>query len=442
MKRMAKSLFVLFTVFALLLAACGGGNGNSGGNGGGGGNAGGNGGNGGGSGSGNSGGEQYGEIVIGEVDPLTGAAAVYGAPQHDAINMAIEEINNAGGVTVNGKKYKFKLISYDDKGDANEAVSAARKLIDRDGVKFILGWASSGSTLGAANMLGQEEVVMLVGTAGDQNITTQGYDNIFRSRPPGGYTGGPAGKFVANRGVKTLGVLGQLKDGIYAQYYEQFKKAFTEAGGTIVAEETFSLGDRDMYSQLTKIVNLKPEAVFVPGYVEQAAFAYKQLRELSYEGTIFGFTGGTPEQFTAVLSSDQMEGIYDLRPLETTYEAMSDVGKRYVDNFKKKYDKAPAPNAVYAYDMVYVLKDALEKANSMDVDKVIAALNELQPPKEAALSYILIDDKMFDENGQAFTTNVAMIWENGDWKFIEELPADAESYSNFLSELTKQNTSK
>jgi len=379
------------------------------------------------------------EILVGEVDPLTDSAAVYGAPQSDALKLAIEEINDAGGVTVDGEDYTFKLVDYDDKGDPNEAVSATQKLIDRDGVKYILGWAVSASAMAAADELGnKEDVLMLVGNAGAQSIVTQGYDNVFRTRPPAGYTGGPAGEFVADQGVKKLAVLGQLEDAIYAEYFEHFKESFEANGGEIVGEESFQLSERDMYTQLNKLMSKNPDAIFVPGSVEPAAFTFKQLRELSFEGDIYGFTGGTPEQFSEVLDDEQMNGIYDLRPLETTYAAMSDVGQEYVENFKEKYDVNPVPSAVNAYDQMYVLKTAIENANSLEVDDLIKEINEMEPPEEAALTYMTIDGKMYDPNGQAFTTNVAMQWEDGDWKFLEEMSTDAEEYSEFLTKESKK----
>lgn len=379
------------------------------------------------------------EILVGEVDPLTGGAAVYGAAQSNALKMAVEEINEAGGVEVDGKSYIFKLISYDDKGDPNESVSAAQKLIDRDGVKYILGWAVSGSTTSAAEILGdKEDVLMLIGNAGERSIVTQGYKNVFRTRPPGGYTGGPAGAFVAEQGVKTLAVLGQLNDNIYKEYFETFEEKFTEGGSQVIGRETFSAADRDMYTQLTQIIALKPEAIFVPASVEPAAFTFKQLRELGYEGRIYGFTGGTPEQFEKVLSLEEMEGIYDLRPLETTFEAMSDVGKKYVENYTKKYNETPVPSAVNAYDMMYVLKDAIEQANSLEVNDLIDVIKNMEPPKEVALTYIPINGKMFDSNGQAFTTNVAMIWEGGGWKLVKELKSDPQEYSDLLTQLREK----
>ena len=84
-------------------------------------------------------------LTIGYSDALTGGGAVYGVPQKKAIDLAIEEINGAGGIKVGADNYKIKTIEYDDKADSTEATNVARKLIDRDDVKFILGYCCSAS---------------------------------------------------------------------------------------------------------------------------------------------------------------------------------------------------------------------------------------------------------------------------------------------------------
>jgi len=378
-------------------------------------------------------------LRIGNCDAFTGAGAVYGLPQKEAIEMAVEEINNAGGIVAGDTAYMIELVSYDNKSDPNEGVAALRKLIDRDGVKIVLGWANSGVAMAAANVVGDEDVLMLVGTAGEESITTLGNENILRTRPPAGYTGGPAGKFVASKGVEKLGVIGQLKDPFYQQYTEHFVSAFEGDGGTILGTETFALGDRDMYTQITKILAMNPDAIFVPGYVEQAAFVYRQLRELQYEGPIYGFTGGSEEQFLAVATEEQMEGVYDLRPVEGTIEALGDVAKQYSANFETKYGRLPTPNAIYAYDTVYALKAGIEACGSVDdVLAITTALKNMAPTDTVALKYITVGGKWFDPNGQAYTSNIALKFTSGKWVVEGDLPADAETYSKYMSEKTAE----
>jgi|GEM_PF-263480 len=381
--------------------------------------------------------EQMEVLKVGFVDPLTGPGAVFGVPQSESVDMAVEEINNNGGVKVGDKAYKIELIKYDNKADANEAINAVRKLIDRDGVKFILGHASSTPTLAVVQMVAEEDVLLLVGYAAEQSIVTQGNKNVFRNRTPSGYTGAPAGEFAAKNGVKRLAFLGQ-KDLVYQSFFKYFKERFEANGGEVIAEEVFSLGDRDMYTQLTKIISLNPDAILTPGYVEQAAFVYKQARELGYTGPFYGFTGGSEEQYLEIVPKEYMEGIYDVRPEEIPEVDRSQNNINYFINYEKKYGKEPVPIGLYAYDQVYVLKAAIEKAGSLEVGKVIEALRDLEPPKEVTLNYLTINGKMFDENGQAFTRNVALQWQGDGWKFAAELPNLAEEFSQELSRQTQE----
>ncbi len=97
------------------------------------------------------------KLTIGVADALTGGGAVYGLPQANAVRMATEEINAAGGIKVGADTYKLDVIAYDDKANPTEATNAVRKLIDRDGVKYILGFCCSGSTSAVASFIGNEK---------------------------------------------------------------------------------------------------------------------------------------------------------------------------------------------------------------------------------------------------------------------------------------------
>lgn len=373
-------------------------------------------------------------LNIGVSDALTGGAAVYGLPQSNAVHMAAEEINAAGGVKVGEDNYKLNVIAYDDKANPTEASNAVRKLIDRDGVKFILGFCCSGATGAVASFIANEDVVMLVGNAAERSITTREISNLVRTRPPADYTGAAAGTFVAEKGHKRVAVLGALEVGFYASYVDAFEKELNKAGGEIIAREAFGLKDRDMSPQLTKIRELNPDALLVVGYVEPAAFIYRQSKELGMDLPRYGFTSGSEEQFLRVATSDQMEGVWDLRPTELTLLSASDNGIAYHKNYTAKFGASPSPSSPYAYDQTYALKDALEAAGTVeDTKAVAAALRELSVPDEVVMQYLPVDGKMFDKNGQAYTSNGAFQWQSGSWVFVQDLPSDAKAYSEFLS---------
>jgi len=372
-------------------------------------------------------------LVLGVSDALSGGGAVYGVPQKRAIDLAIEEINAAGGAKVGADTIKFKTIEYDDKADPTEATNVARKLIDRDGVKFLLGYCCSASTGAVASFIGREDVIMLVGTAGARAITAAGNKNVFRTRPPGDYTGAAAGNFIASQGVKKLGVLAVRDNTLFVQYRDEMLKAFKAAGGEVVAVETFGGHDRDMSSQLTKLRGLEPDALFISGYVEQAAFSHRQSQELGIKVPRYGFSGGSPAQFLKVATNEQMEGAWDLLSIEFNAEVLGPTAKAFEKNFKAKYGEAPSPNSAFAYDQVYVLRDALQAAGTTtDLKKIRAAIAALPVPNEALLKYLPIDGKMFDGKGQAYIANGAFQWQDGGWQFRTELPSDPKGYSEYL----------
>jgi branched-chain amino acid transport system substrate-binding protein len=373
------------------------------------------------------------ELLIGVNDALTGPGAVYGLPQSNAVQMAAEEINGRGGIKAGADSYKLKVISNDDKANPTEATNSVRKLIDRDGVKYLLGFCCSGSTSAVASFIEKENVVMLVGNAAERAITAKGIPNLFRTRPPADFTGAAAGTFVAKRGARNIAVIGSLDVSFYTQYLDAFERELVKAGGKIVAKETFGLKDRDMTPQLTKVRALNPDALLVLGYVEPAAFVYRQATELGMKLPRYGFTSGSEEQFLKVATSEQMEGVWDLRPTELTIEALDANAKTYVANYTKRFGAAPSPSSPYAYDQVYVLKNAIESAGGADdTKKVLAAIRKLGVPKEAVMKYLPTAGTMFDVNGQAYTSNGAFQWQKGKWIYVSDLPSDTKTYSDYL----------
>jgi branched-chain amino acid transport system substrate-binding protein len=378
------------------------------------------------------------ELLIGVNDSLTGPGAVYGVPQANSVQMAADEINAAGGIKAGPDTYKVRVIANDDKANPTEATNSVRKLIDRDGVKYLLGFCCSGPTSAVASFIDKEDALMLVGNAAERAITAKGIPNLFRTRPPADFTGAAAGVFVGKRGAKNVAVIGSLDVGFYTQYLEAFEREFAKSGGKIVAKETFGLKDRDMTPQLTKVRALNPDALLVLGYVEPSAFVYRQATELGMKIPRYGFTSGSEEQFLKVATSEQMEGVWDLRPTELTVEALAANAKTYVANYTKRFGAAPSPSSPYAYDQVYVLKQAVERAGSADdPKKVMAEVRKVTIPKEAVMKYLPVGGTMFDGNGQAYTSNGAFQWQKGKWVYVSDLPSDPALYSEFLRSLRK-----
>ena len=219
-------------------------------------------------------------LDIGVSDALTGGGAVYGLPQTNAVKLAAKEINASGGIKVGEDTYMLNVIAYDDKANPTEASNAVRKLIDRDGVKYILGFCCSGATGAVASFIEYEDAVMLVGNAAERSITTREIPNLTRTRPPADYTGAAAGTFVAEKGHKRVAVLGALDVGFYASYVDAFEKELEKAGGEIVSREAFGLKDRLCCTNLDR--DSRWESSMIAGGHEQLGPYEVQDQELAF----------------------------------------------------------------------------------------------------------------------------------------------------------------
>ena len=201
-------------------------------------------------------------IKIGGLYPLSGPVAVYGVEAKNGVELAIEEINAAGGI--DGKM--VSLIAEDDEGNPEKTVNAYKKLTAKDGVKMIIGSLTSGCTQAITSLAQAQKVVVVAPAATMASITDAG-DYIFRVCFIDPFQGTVGAKFSAeNLGKKRAAVLYDVGNDYSVGLYENFKIAFEAAGGTMVAEESYNTGDKDFHAQLTKIKNADPDVVYLPDY--------------------------------------------------------------------------------------------------------------------------------------------------------------------------------
>lgn len=223
-------------------------------------------------------------IRIGFIGPLTGDAVSYGEPIHNAVRLAVDEINASGGV--NGRMVE---VIYEDGKCANkDAVNAAQKLVNIDKVRFIIGGVCSGETLPILPITDPAGVLVLSPSASSPNLTGAG-DLFFRNNP----SDDSGGTFMANLminqyGVEKVAIISEETD--YAQGLGRvFVDWFQSLGGFVVAGENFVSGTDDFRSILTKIKAAKPDAIFINPQTEIAGGTIaRQIRELGIEVPLFG----------------------------------------------------------------------------------------------------------------------------------------------------------
>ena len=306
-------------------------------------------------------------VKIGGIAPLSGAVAVYGVECKNGIDLAVEEINAAGGI--NGKKVEF--VCEDDEGSPDKTVNAFKKLITKDGVKLVIGSLTSGCTQAVTTLSQASKVVQIAPAATAPAITDAG-NYVFRACFIDPFQGTVGGKFAFDSlKAKNAAILYDVGNDYSVGLQENFVKAFETAGGKIVAVESYSTGDKDFNAQLTKIKNANPDVVYLPDYYGTVALIAKQLRAQGIKAPIVGADGW--DGLTANAGDEVLNGFYSNHYAEDSTEPAV---QKFVNAFKEKYNKAPNSFAALGYDSMYMLKDAIVKAGTTDSSKVRAALEE------------------------------------------------------------------
>ncbi|MCQ2594071.1 MAG: ABC transporter substrate-binding protein [Treponemataceae bacterium] len=308
-------------------------------------------------------------IKIGGVAPLSGNVAVYGVECKNGIDLAVEEINAAGGI--NGQMLQF--VCEDDEGDPAKSVNAYKKLVTNDKVKIVIGSLTSGCTIAITN-LAQSQKIIQIAPAATATAVTEAGDYIFRACFIDPFQGRVGGKFAyENLATRNAAILYDIGNDYSVGLTDNFVEEFTKMGGKIVSKESYSTGDKDFNAQLTKIKAANPDVVYLPDYYGTVALIAKQLRAQGITVPIVGADGW--DGFTNENAGDEvLNGYYSNHYAE---DSDSPAVQKFVASFKAKYNKSPNAFAALGYDSVYMVKDAILAAGSTDTAKVRDALEAI-----------------------------------------------------------------
>lgn len=314
-----------------------------------------------------------GEFLIGGIGPLTGGAASYGVSVKQGAEIAIEEINAAGGVTVGDKKVTLKLDFLDDEAKAEKAVTAFNTLMD-NGAKAIMGTVTSGAGLGIIDLTKEEGILMLTPSGSAAGLTK--YDNAFRlcfTDPLQGVT--MADFAVKDKGFKKIAIIFNNSDEYSTGMKDAFVKQAEANGGEIVASESFVDGDVDFNTQLTSIKATDAEVIFVPAYYNDAAYITTQAAAL---GMSIPFLGGDGWDGVIAQTVDPtvLEGAIFLSPFLATDE--NQAVQSFVSKYEEKYKATPDQFAADGYDSIYVIASAMTKAASTNSADLISAMTQIE----------------------------------------------------------------
>ncbi|MDR0654487.1 MAG: ABC transporter substrate-binding protein [Synergistaceae bacterium] len=311
-------------------------------------------------------------IKIGEIATITGDFAAYGVAEEESVKIAVKEINDAGGIL--GRP--VELIMYDCRTRNEDMVNAARRLVQQDKVCAVIG--PSGSSLCiAASPVFNEARVPHIGTLPTNPFVTM--DESGKVKPYNfricfldPYQGRILALFaVQNLNVKTAAVLHDVASDYSEGLREFFVKDFEAFGGKIIADEGHRSDDVDFRAQLTKIKDTNPDVLVLPTMGKSLPLAVKQARELGITVPIIG-GDGYGDFMWEITGPEAMKNTYWVSHVDKADPTLAD--------FLRKYEEATGTecqefmNAVTAYDSVYWLKDAIERAGSDDPVKIKEAL--------------------------------------------------------------------
>jgi len=347
------------------------------------------------------------EIRIGHFASMTGDTATFGVSADEGVRLALDEINGKGGVL--GKP--VKVITEDDRSQADEAKTAASKLINRDHVVALLGEISSSKSIAAAPVAQEAHVPMVSPGSTNPKVTEMG-DYIFRVCFIDPFQGTAMANFAMNNlHAKRLAVLYPVNSDYGVGLRDFFEEAVKKAGGQIVADVSYTeKSDVDFKSQLTKIKNANPDAIYVSGYYTEAGLIARQARELGLTCPLLGGDGWDSDQ-TVKIGGKAVDGCYftnHYSPDEQRPEV-----QQFVSAYKAKYGgKVPDAMAILGYDALKVLCDAIGRAGSTDGSKIRDKLAETKD-YPGACGPITID-----QNRNAKKNIVILKIENGQFKYV------------------------
>jgi len=319
-------------------------------------------------------------IKIGENMELSGAAGGYGNQMNQGIKMAVNEINQAGGVNVNGKKQKIKLIVRDNKTSTNTSASVATQLVNNDKVNAIVGTATTNAGTAQIPNITKAAVPAVSPSATDPNFTLQKNGKVqpyvFRACYQNNFQGGIGAKFTYNNlKARRVAILYDNSTDYGTGLEKAFKDTFK---GKVVDTQGFTEGDKDFNAILTSFKNKKVDAIYVPGYYTEVGLIIKQARQAGINVPIIGTDGMADPKLAQIAGNQNSNKIYYTTPFSTKASESNPVAKKFMADYQKKYHTEAPTFSALAYDSVNMIKQAIEDEKSADSTKIAEGLSKIK----------------------------------------------------------------
>lgn len=350
---------------------------------------------------------------IGLFVPLSGAQASFGNDAIRGAQLAVEEIDAAGGAL----GHPLKLVAKDTQSRVDETGIVVNQLIMEDKAAVLIGEITSDRTLAAAPQAQAAAVPLITPGATNEKVTEAG-NFIFRACYTDSFQASVMAKFARSLGATKAAMLYDPSNPYGSGLAESFKRDFAAAGGTVVAEEFYRAGSKDFSVQLNAIKARLPDIVFLPSYYTDAALIIRQARQAGIDVPFLGTDGWDSPEFLKV-GGEAVNNCYF--SCHFAAGSQSEQIKRFVDLYTAQYGTPPPPLAALAYDTVHLAVDALKRAGSTDPVALRGAL-------AATADFPGVTGKItFDQNRNPKKPGVVIRIEDGQFSYLETIDAPPQS---------------
>ena len=354
------------------------------------------------------------KYYIGGIGPTTGATAIYGTAVKNGAQIAVDEINAAGGI--NGKQIEYRFE--DDQNDAEKAVNAYNTLKDW-GMQMLVGTTTTAPCIAVAGKTASDNVFQITPSASSPDVLSSGNGNVFQVCFTDPNQGVASAQYIAENKLATkIGIIYDSSDVYSSGIEEKFEAEAKTQGLNIVSKAAFTADSKtDFGTQLQKAKDAGADLLFLPIYYQEASIILKQADTMGYKPKFFGVDGMdgilTVENFDTKLAEDVML----LTPFAA--DAKDKTVQNFVKTYKEKYEDTPNQFAADSYDAVYALKAAIEESKATTDMSACDMCDALK----GAMTKIKMqgltggkDGLTWNESGEVTKSPKAVIIKNGAYK--------------------------
>lgn len=319
-------------------------------------------------------------IRIGLVAEISGGLPAIGASCRYAAELAVDEINNQGGLAMGGRKYTIELLVEDNAGDIETTKEVTGKLINKENVIAVIGPNASRFAIPAAEVAENAKVALISPWSTNPQTTLDGSGEpknyVFRAAFVDAFQGQVVARFARDYlQASSSAVLFDVDSDYNRGIAEFFRQSFEAAGGSVAAYETYSTGETDFTAQLTRIREADPDVIFLPNYYTEVPLQIRQAHQLGIQAPFLGSdTWGTPELIS--LCGAECEGYYFSTHFSP--DAANPAATKFIKAYQDAYGAVPDDVAALTYDAFGLLFQALQSIDQPNRQNLADALHKIE----------------------------------------------------------------